>query len=192
MNIFPNSHRTDRAAALTLAVMLSAACTSMNLETLFTTQNTRIDSYIERMTLTGYDEEGNEVTVKPEVITRNGCHRVIINEGDGKEITAGSTVSIEYAGYVFASAPAALFGTNRADIASAAGWSEEADLDPLSIRMNDKNLVEGLRNALPGAKKGEECFIFFSGKYGMGKKPLGVIPSNSALCYRIWVLDVQN
>lgn len=193
MNIFRKTAAGISAAASALALALSAAsCTSQSLETVFTSQNTRIDSYIERMTLTGYDEEGNEITVKPEVVTRNGCHRVIINNGDGAETTAGSTVSIEYAGYVFASAPTVLFGTNKKEIAEAAGWSTEGDFAPLTVKMNDKNLVEGLRHGLIGAKKGEECFVFFSGKYGMGKTPLGLIPSNSALCYRIWVTDVRN
>mgnify|MGYP002512817307 CR=1 FL=1 len=39
---------------------------------------------------------------------------------------------------------------------------------------------------------GEECEIIFSGKYGFGNDVFGIIPANSALLYKIWVVGVAN
>ena len=60
------------------------------------------------------------------------------------------------------------------------------------MNMADDELIEGLKNGLMGVKSGEECQILFSGKYGFGKKPFGIIPANSALLYEIWVVAVSN
>lgn len=190
----------NRIHVTATAMLIFSACTSQSLETTFTSQDTRIDSYIENITLTltdpdgnpMTDEDGNTITVTPEVVTSNGCHRVIINEGNGDALTSKGSATIYYAGYVFTTSPSTLFGTNHEETATAAGWSEETDFSPLRISLGDSNLVEGLRNALPGAREGEECYVFFSGRYGMGKKTFGIIPANSALCYHIWILDVEN
>jgi len=184
--------------AVAAAIMLPS-CTGQSLETTFTSQDSKIDSYIENMTLNVVDPEGNPVldengnpmTIKPEVVTNNGCHRVIVNEGGGDVLSAGGSANIYYAGYIFTSSPSSLFATNRKEIAEQAGW-KDAEFGLLSIDMDDKNIVTGLRNAIEGARAGEECFIFFSGKYGFGKRSYGIIPANSALCYRIWIDSVSN
>ena len=43
-----------------------------------------------------------------------------------------------------------------------------------------------------GVKAGEECEIIFSGKYGFGNDSFGIIPANSALLYKIWVISISN
>jgi FKBP-type peptidyl-prolyl cis-trans isomerase len=58
--------------------------------------------------------------------------------------------------------------------------------------MTDATLIEGLRKGLIGVQPGEECEIVFSGKYGFGRKSFGMIPANSALLYKIWVVGVTN
>ena len=34
--------------------------------------------------------------------------------------------------------------------------------------------------------------ILFSGKFGFGNKMIGIIPANSALAYKIWVISISN
>ncbi|MDE5889588.1 MAG: FKBP-type peptidyl-prolyl cis-trans isomerase [Bacteroidales bacterium] len=185
-------------AATALTLMFS--CTTQSLETTFTSQDTRIDSYIEKIVLDLVDvegnpildENGNKITLKPEVVTRNGCHRVIINDGKGDGLSTEGSATIYYAGYVFTTGPSTMFATNHRETALNAKWSEDMDFEPLRVSPGDKNLVTGLRNALPGAKAGEECWIYFSGKYGFGKKAVGIIPANSAICYHIWVESIEN
>jgi FKBP-type peptidyl-prolyl cis-trans isomerase len=41
-------------------------------------------------------------------------------------------------------------------------------------------------------KAGEECEILFCGKYGFGNSTFGIIPANSALAFKIWVVSVSN
>ena len=69
--------------------------------------------------------------------------------------------------------------------------NDEQD-DILTISLNDYKLLPGLKSGLIGARGGEECQILFSGKYGFGKKSSGIVPSNSALVYKIWVESVSN
>ena len=58
--------------------------------------------------------------------------------------------------------------------------------------MAKDKLLEGLRNGLIGVRNGEQCKILFSGKYGFGDEEFGIIPTNSALAYEIWVEAVSN
>lgn len=191
----------SKKTCIIAAILLSAiSCTTQSLETTFNSQDSKIDSYIEKITLKVVDGEGNpvldddgkETIIKPEVVTRKGCHRVIINDGHGDGLSPNGKAVIYYAGYIFTTGPSTLFATNHKETALAAKWSEDMDFGALKVSPSDKNLVTGLRNALPGAKAGEECWIFFSGKYGMGKKATGIIPANSALCYHIWVESIEN
>ena len=58
--------------------------------------------------------------------------------------------------------------------------------------MSDARLIQGLKDGLIGVRAGEECEILFSGKYGFGNENFGIIPANSALLYKIWVVGVTN
>ena len=86
-----------------------------------------------------------------------------------------------------------MFVTNRKASADDAGWDlTDADYEVLTINLSDSELLPGLKDGLIGVKGGEECEIIFSGKYGFGKKPFGIIPANSALLYKIWVISISN
>lgn len=85
-----------------------------------------------------------------------------------------------------------LFATNHYATAALSGWTlSEGDFAPMTVDLGSGDLVEGLQAGLPGVRAGEVCDILFSGKYGLGKKPLGTIPANSALLYRIWVVSIS-
>ena len=58
--------------------------------------------------------------------------------------------------------------------------------------MAETDMLEGLRDGLVGVRAGEECEILFTAKYGYGNKTFGIIPVNSALLYKIWVVGVSN
>ena len=53
-------------------------------------------------------------------------------------------------------------------------------------------MLDGLKNGLIGVQAGEECEILFTAKYGYGNRTFGIIPANSALLYKIWVIGVSN
>ena len=83
--------------------------------------------------------------------------------------------------------------TNRQETAEQAGWNlTDADYQIYEINLGDARLIPGLKDGLLGVKAGEECEILFSGKYGFGNEEFGIIPANSALLYKIWVVGVAN
>ena len=122
--------------------------------------------------------------------------RLTVQPGEGSPVTEGGLVKMFYAGYIFGKAisSASLFATNHLATAESAGWVlSGADYENGTVvDLSDKNLVEGLRKGLLGARPSEECYVIFPARYGMGDKAVGTIPAGSPLIYRIWVIDVEN
>ena len=166
-----------------LVCFASSSCIKEKLETIYSNQESKIDTYLSK-----YDST---------MIFRNGgSNRLTVTPGEGESLDSQGMVSFYYAGYIFTSgAPsnANLFITNHRETADKAGWElTDQDFEIYEISMADASLVEGLRKGLLGVKPGEQCEIIFSGKYGFGNKSFGMIPANSALFYRIWVVGVAN
>ncbi|MGM9735625.1 MAG: FKBP-type peptidyl-prolyl cis-trans isomerase [Candidatus Cryptobacteroides sp.] len=172
--------------AICAASLISASCTKQKLELTYSSQESYIDKYITAILDTA--KTGS-------VAYRAGSSRVTTVQGEGEELKENGTLSFYYAGYTFKGSLSRdnLFCTNNADTAAESKWSlEDQDFDILTVNLAESGFVEGLRNGLVGVKAGEECQILFSGKYGFGKKPFGIIPANSALLYKIWVKGISN
>ena len=166
------------------AVMLAlGACTKNKLELTYNTQESKIDSYI--------SSRGEEYRF----VRNGGSNRLILKEGEGEELKQNGFVSFYYAGYIFSGSvnSSALFVTNHQATAEQAGWNlTDADYQLYEINIGETDLISGLKDGLLGVKAGEECEILFSGKYGFGDEDFGIIPANSALLYKIWVVGVSN
>lgn len=129
------------------------------------------------------------------VIRSGGANRIVFKEGEDEELKKDGFVSFYYAGYTFngSFSSSNLFVTNRQETAEQAGWNlTDADYQIYEINLADARLIPGLKDGLPGVRAGEECEIIFSGKYGFGNEEFGIIPANSALLYKIWVVGVAN
>ena len=129
------------------------------------------------------------------VVRSGGANRLVTKEGEGEELQRNGFVSFYYAGYKFSGSFSAanLFVTNHQATAEQSGWNlTDADYQIYEINLADAKLVQGLKDGLLGVKAGEECEILFSGKYGFGNEKFGIIPANSALLYKIWVVGVAN
>lgn len=173
-------------AVTLLAGLLSASCTKEKLEIKYNQQEDQISKYID----TKITEDESRT-----VVHNNGSNRLVLVQGEGEELNADGTLTFYYAGYTFSGSfnNSNLFSTNREASAKEAGWNlKDASYEILTLDLNDTELLEGLRNGLVGVKAGEECEILFSGKYGFGKKPFGIIPASSALLYKIWVISITN
>jgi len=122
--------------------------------------------------------------------------RLTVTQGEGASLAEGGLVKLFYAGYVFVNgvSSGSLFATNHPDIARAAGWNlSGGELgEGTVLDLSDKNVLEGLRKGLKGVKPGEECYVMFPSRYGMGDRVAGTIPAGSPLIYRIWVIDIEN
>ena len=188
VEIFRHGLRRAAASFAAAAAIFTAGCTKQSLETTYSSQENRIDSFITSQL------ESNE---NYSILHNPGSNRLIISGGSGNALGRGGTVSFYYAGYVLSSASlsaANLFATNSEETADASGWQLSGDnqFDILTLNIDNEDIVEGLRYGLEGVRAGQECYILFSGKYGFGKKPLGTIPANAALAYHIWVESIAN
>ena len=175
-------HKIFLLAALTLGLSLTS-CVKEKLENTYNNQESKIDQFIER-------NKGEQ-----RVVYNEGSARLVTKEGEGEELKANGSIAFYYAGYTFngSISNSNLFTTNHAATAASAGWTltDEQD-DILTINLSEYQLVPGLKSGLVGVKGGEECQIFFSGKYGFGKEGIGIVPANSALVYKIWVESISN
>ena len=172
-----------RILALILAFATIISCTKTKLEGIYNRQENQIDTYVSKY-------EGDH-----RIVYRGGSSRIIMTEGQGDSLSVNGYVSFYYAGYTFSGnvSNANMFITNHKETAERAGWNlTDADYGLYEIKMSDAELLPGLKEGLIGVKAGEECEILFSGKYGIGSKPFGIIPANSALLYKIWDITVSN
>ena len=173
-----------------IAICLAAgSCVKEKLETLYSKQDTQIDSYISKARVVKHDSVEDTL----DVVYNKGSVRLIRTEGTGPALEEDGAVSFYYAGYVFTSSPSSLFATNHQQTAEESRFTlTDAEYEILEADMSSTELLEGLRNGLIGVRSGEVCEIAFSGKYGFGDEVFGTIPVNSALLYKIWVIGVSN
>ena len=167
------------------ALIMLSGCTKQSLETTYSNQEDKIDSYISSLT-----KENPDYTV----VHNNGSNRVIMSQGTGPALKEGGRISFYYAGYTFNGNLNAsnIFATNNQAFAEENGWSvSDPDYEVKTAVLAEGELLEGLLYGLEGVREGEVCLILFSGKYGYGKKHIGTIPANSALAFQIWVERVS-
>lgn len=185
--------------------LAASSCIKEKLETTYKKQESQIDSYLSKSNTAKRDstivyEDGTTKdttwTENLEIVYNKGAARLITKKGTGPQLSEDGAVSFYYAGYVFkgsAPSPATLFATNHQTTAETSSFEvTDADYSLLEVNMAEAELLEGLRDGLVGVRSGEECEILFTAKYGYGNRTFGIIPANSALLYRIWVVGVSN
>lgn len=179
-------NRIIKIFLMSAVILASTSCVKEKLEVTYNKQEETISKYID--TALG---KNSETTV-----THNGgSNRLTTVHGEGEELLPDGNITFYYAGYIFSGSvsPANMFTTNRQASADDAGWNlTDGNYEALTINMKDDKLLPGLKSGLVGVKAGEECEILFSGKYGFGKREFGIIPANSALLYKIWVISISN
>lgn len=197
--------RTDVKILLgALLCLCVGSCVKEKLEVTYKKQETQIDSYLSKNNTAKRDstiinEDGTtrdtSWTDTLRIVYNAGSARLVKKEGSGEGLTADGAVSFYYAGYIFKGSISAanLFATNHQATAESSNFKlTDPDYSLFEVNMGDTEMLEGLRNGLIGVRSGEECEIVFSAKYGYGNKTFGIIPVNSALLYKIWVVGVSN
>lgn len=185
--------------------LAASSCVKEKLETMYKKQESQIDSYLSKSNTARRDstivyEDGTTKdttwTENLEIVYNKGTARLITKKGTGPQLSENGAVSFYYAGYIFKGStptPANLFATNHKTTAETSQFKvTDADYSLFEVNMAETEILEGLRNGLVGVRSGEECEILFTAKYGYGNRTFGIIPANSALLYRIWVVGVSN
>ena len=167
-----------------LALALAAACKKEERELMFANQETKIETFVNKC-LT--DSTATRVEYN------GGAVRLVLTEGQDVDLNARGRVTFLYAGYNFTGgsiSSANMFVTNNPDLS----WdvSDSTVFQPVTVDMAAGSLMEGLQNGLIGVRAGEECYILFSGKYGLGKNKLGTIPANAPLAFHLWIQNIEN
>lgn len=165
---------------LLAAVILAASCNKE--ETSYETQLKDIRKYVEAQLASHPEYSVTEFT---------GVTRLTTVQGEGEGVNSDGLVKMYYTGSIFSVNIGETFASNEPDNA---GWqvSGEDRKEPVVVDLSDKGLLKGLRRGLEGVKPGEVCYILFPSELGMGGKIAGTIPADSALAFKITVIDIEN
>ncbi len=179
-----------RLSLLLLLVLLPVGCVKQQMENYYATQESVIDNFVSK----------NEHL---RVVYADGAVRMVVAEADGTAASADSlaadgVISFYYAGYLLQKSASVnnnnLFATNNRIIAESAKWalSDSTSFDIKTVKLDESDLLDGLKRGLRGVRSGEECYILFTAKYGFGNHASGTIPAKSTLAYHIWVESISN
>lgn len=165
-------------------------------DTTFVGDEMNIDTLIAGIELKYKTEKRDTVvTDSLRVVYNGGSTRLVWTEGSGPMLEPEGSVSFYYAGYTFKGSidKNNLFVTNHQATAESSNFIlTDPDYSLYEINLGETELIEGLRDGLIGVRAGEQCDILFSGKHAFGNSVFGIIPANSALAFKIWVIGVSN
>lgn len=122
--------------------------------------------------------------------TENGLYYVIEQEGTGEATTPGTTMYVNYAGYLL---DGTLFDTSWPEIAKSNNmFNEGRSYEPLSVNVGMGQVIPGWDEGLMLLKKGSKAKFLIPSPLAYGEAGAGaMIPGNSILVFDVEVTDVQ-
>lgn len=156
---------------LCFAALLAVCCDKEDRKNTYANQETQIDSYVSSLS--------SDYTV----VYNGGVVRVILEEGSADAVRSGDSLYFHYSGYVFSGGKGALFATNDAAVAEAAGFI--TDGKAFGTKFGHSAMLEGLKKGLDGVREGERCYIIFSARYGYGNQTMQALPKLTPLFFEI-------
>jgi FKBP-type peptidyl-prolyl cis-trans isomerase FkpA len=122
--------------------------------------------------------------------TENGLYYVIEKEGTGPETTPGTTMHVNYAGYLL---DGKMFDTSLPEVAKANNiFNEGRPYEPLPVNVGMGQVIPGWDEGLLLLKKGSKAKFIIPSPMAYGEAGAGgLIPGNSILVFDVEVMDVQ-
>lgn len=122
--------------------------------------------------------------------TENGLYYVIETEGTGEAMTPGTTMYVNYAGYLM---DGTLFDTSYEDIAKANNvYNPQRPYEPLSVNVGMGQVIPGWDEGLMLLKNGSKAKFLIPSPLAYGENGTGGgIGPNSILIFDVEVTDVQ-
>jgi FKBP-type peptidyl-prolyl cis-trans isomerase len=122
--------------------------------------------------------------------TASGLVYVIEREGTGDSTTVGSTLYVNYAGYLL---DGPLFDTSYPELAKANNmFSEGRPYEPLPVNVGVGQVIPGWDEGLMLLKKGSKAKFIIPSPLGYGEGGAGaMIPANSILVFDVEVTDIK-
>jgi FKBP-type peptidyl-prolyl cis-trans isomerase len=159
------------------AMMKEQAKSAERAKTLLVEEAKTIDAYLAKNNLKGQK-------------TASGLVYVIEREGAGDSTTVGSTLYVNYAGYLL---DGPLFDTSYPELAKANNmFSEERPYEPLPVNVGMGQVIPGWDEGLMLLKKGSKAKLIIPSPLGYGEGGAGaMIPANSILVFDVEVTDIK-
>lgn len=122
--------------------------------------------------------------------TESGLYYVIENEGTGEATTPGTTMYVNYAGYLL---DGTLFDTSLPEIAKANNmFDAQRPYEALPVNVGMGQVIPGWDEGLMLLKKGSKGKFIIPSPLGYGENGAGaMIPPNSILVFDVEVTNVQ-
>jgi FKBP-type peptidyl-prolyl cis-trans isomerase len=122
--------------------------------------------------------------------TASGLVYVIEREGTGDSTTVGSTLLVNYAGYLL---DGPLFDTSYPELAKANNmFNAERPYEPLPVNVGMGQVIPGWDEGLMLLKKGSKAKFIIPSPLGYGEGGAGsMIPANSILLFDVEVTDIK-
>tara|TARA_R110002020_G_scaffold305162_2_gene520933 strand:+ start:96 stop:1019 length:924 start_codon:yes stop_codon:yes gene_type:complete len=122
--------------------------------------------------------------------TESGLYYVIEEEGTGEPVTPGTTMHVNYAGYLL---DGTLFDTSIEALAKEHNvFSEGRPYEPLPVTVGMGQVIPGWDEGLLLLKKGSKGKFLIPSPLAYGENGAGaMIPANSVLVFDVDVADVQ-
>ncbi len=124
-------------------------------------------------------------------VKAGGLKVLIVKEGNGPEVKAGSNVAVHYVGYL---ANGKYFDSSVKTVAELCGGYDprREPYDPFTVVAGPQGqVIEGWKQGLLGLKKGTHAKLIIPPALGYGDRDMGIIPPNSTLVFDVWIEDVQ-
>jgi FKBP-type peptidyl-prolyl cis-trans isomerase FkpA len=103
-------------------------------------------------------------------------------QGTGKTATAGTHVTVNYTGWLYAPAAADKHGEK---------FDSSIGREPFTFRLGAGNVIPGWDQGVEGMKVGGKRTLVIPASLGYGADGAGPIPPNSDLVFDVELLDVQ-
>lgn len=122
--------------------------------------------------------------------TESGLYYIIEEEGTGEPVTAGTTMLVNYAGYLI---DGTLFDTSIESLAKENNaFTEGRPYEALPVTVGMQQVIPGWDEGLLLLKKGSKAKFIIPSPLGYGENAMGAkIPANSVLVFDVDVADVQ-
>lgn len=122
--------------------------------------------------------------------SQNGLYYIIEKPGVGPETTPGTTMYVNYAGYLL---DGTLFDTSWPDLAKENNkFDERNPYQPLRVNVGMGEVIPGWDEGLMLLKKGSKAKFIIPSPLGYGEQGAGpMIPANSILIFDVEVTDIQ-